>query len=149
GDLVWDIGCGGGALAAEAAGFGAAVIAVDADAGACRRTEARARRHGVQVQVVAGRAPHVLERLPEPDVVRIGGGGVPVVTAVADRRPQRIVTHASTRDEAEAVGAALAAGGYEVECALLQSVELDTADWTESERTVVFLLCGRHPDAAS
>ncbi|MFE7379906.1 precorrin-6y C5,15-methyltransferase (decarboxylating) subunit CbiE [Streptomyces zhihengii] len=149
GDLVWDIGCGGGALAAEAAGFGAAVIAVDADADACRRTEARARRHGVQVQVVAGRAPHVLERLPEPDVVRIGGGGVPVVTAVADRRPQRIVTHASTRDEAEAVGAALAAGGYEVECALLQSVELDTADWTESERTVVFLLCGRHPDAAS
>ncbi|QNP62375.1 precorrin-6y C5,15-methyltransferase (decarboxylating) subunit CbiE [Streptomyces genisteinicus] len=149
GDLVWDIGCGGGALATEAAGFGAAVIAVDSDAAACRLTDARARRLGVQVQVVEGRAPHVLERLPEPDVVRIGGGGVPVVTAVADRRPQRIVTHASTRDEAEAVGAALAAGGYDVECALLQSVALDTSDWTESERTVVFLLCGRHPDATA
>ncbi|MFP1628276.1 precorrin-6y C5,15-methyltransferase (decarboxylating) subunit CbiE [Streptomyces sp. 5K101] len=146
GDLVWDIGSGGGALAAEAARFGAAVIAVDADPDACRRSVTEARRLGVQLQVVQGRAPHVLERLPEPDVVRIGGGGVPVVTAVADRRPQRIVTHASTRDEAEAIGAALAAGGYDVECALLQAVELDTADWTERERTVVFLLCGRHPE---
>ncbi|GGT50242.1 precorrin-6y C5,15-methyltransferase (decarboxylating) subunit CbiE [Streptomyces kurssanovii] len=146
GDLVWDIGSGSGALAAEAGRFGAAVIAVDDDPEACRRTEAAARRLGVQLQVVHGRAPHALERLPEPDVVRIGGGGVPVVTAVADRRPQRIVTHASTRDEAEAIGAALAAGGYSVECALLQSVELDTSDWSERERCVVFLLCGRQPE---
>ncbi|MFD4138346.1 MULTISPECIES: precorrin-6y C5,15-methyltransferase (decarboxylating) subunit CbiE [unclassified Streptomyces] len=146
GDLVWDIGSGGGALAADAARFGAAVIAVDNDPDACTRTEAAGRRLGVQLQVVHGRAPHVLERLPEPDVVRIGGGGVPVVTAVADRRPERIVTHASTRDEAEAIGAALVAGGYTVECALLQSVELDTAAWSERERSVVFLLCGRQSD---
>jgi precorrin-6B C5,15-methyltransferase / cobalt-precorrin-6B C5,C15-methyltransferase len=148
GDLVWDIGSGSGALAAEAARFGAAVIAVDAEPAACARTDATARHSGVQLQVVQGRAPHVLERLPEPDVVRIGGGGVPVVTACADRRPQRIVTHASTRDEAEAIGAALAAGGYAVECALLQSVELDTADWAERERSVVFLLSGRRLDRA-
>ncbi|MER5464441.1 precorrin-6y C5,15-methyltransferase (decarboxylating) subunit CbiE [Streptomyces sp. NPDC002668] len=148
GDLVWDIGSAGGALAAEAARFGAAVIAVDADPAACDRTAATARRSGVQLQIVHGRAPHVLERLPEPDVVRIGGGGVPVVTACADRRPQRIVTHASTRDEAEAIGAALAAGGYVVECALLQSVEMDTAAWAERERSVVFLLSGRQPDRA-
>ncbi|NUK00720.1 precorrin-6y C5,15-methyltransferase (decarboxylating) subunit CbiE [Streptomyces lunaelactis] len=148
GDLVWDIGSGSGALAAEAARFGAAVIAVDADPGACGRTDATARRSGVQLQVVQGRAPHVLERLPEPDVVRIGGGGVPVVTACADRRPERIVTHASTRDEAEAIGAALAAGGYAVECALLQSVEMDTAAWAERERSVVFLLSGRRLDRA-
>lgn len=142
GDLVWDIGCGGGELAADAARFGAAVIAVDDDPAACIRTDAVARRHGVQLQTVRGRAPHVLERLPEPDVVRIGGGGVPVVTACADRRPERIVTHASTRDQAEAVGAALADGGYAVECALLQSVELDPADWSERERSVVFLISG-------
>ncbi|MET9437937.1 precorrin-6y C5,15-methyltransferase (decarboxylating) subunit CbiE [Streptomyces sp. NPDC006551] len=148
GDLVWDIGCGGGALSVEAARFGAAVIAVDADSTACARTEAAARRSGVQLHVVPGRAPHVLERLPEPDVVRIGGGGVPVVTACTDRRPERIVTHASTRDEAEALGAALADGGYTVECALLQSVGLDPGDWTERERSVVFLLSGRRIDRA-
>ncbi|MBD0740740.1 precorrin-6y C5,15-methyltransferase (decarboxylating) subunit CbiE [Streptomyces sp. CBMA152] len=143
GDLVWDIGCGSGALAAEAARFGAAVIAVDADKAACARTEALARRFRVQLHVVAGRAPHVLESLPEPDVVRVGGGGAAVVSACADRRPERIVAHAATRDEAEAIGAALAEGGYEVECALLQSVELDTSVWSERERSVAFLLSGR------
>lgn len=142
GDLVWDIGTGVGAAAVEAARFGAAVIAVDTDADACGRTAALARRHGVQLQVVHGRAPQILEDLPEPDVIRVGGGGAEVVTACAARRPERIVTHAATRDEAESLGRALADGGYDVECALLQSVDLDTSAWVERERSVVFLLSG-------
>ncbi|KUJ66624.1 methyltransferase [Streptomyces albus subsp. albus] len=145
GDLVWDIGAGSGAAAVETAGFGAAVIAVDRDPDACGRTAALARRFGVQLQTVHGTAPQVLEDLPEPDVVRIGGGGAEVVAACAARRPERIVTHAATRDAAEAVGAALADAGYGVECVLLQSVELDTRGWTERERSVRFLLCGHRP----
>ncbi|MFF0278180.1 MULTISPECIES: precorrin-6y C5,15-methyltransferase (decarboxylating) subunit CbiE [unclassified Streptomyces] len=147
GDLVWDIGCAGGAFAVEAARFGAAVIAVDVDATACARTEQAARRHGVRLQTVRGRAPHVLETLPEPDVVRIAAGGAALVTACTDRRPERIVAHASTRDEAEAIGAALADGGYTVESLLLQTVGLDPHDWSERERSVVFLLSGRRTDA--
>ncbi|MCX4979761.1 precorrin-6y C5,15-methyltransferase (decarboxylating) subunit CbiE [Streptomyces sp. NBC_00572] len=146
GDLVWDIGCAGGAFSVEAARFGAAVIAVDTDPAACARTEQAARRHGVPLQTVPGRAPHVLENLPEPDVVRIAAGGVPVVTACTDRRPERIVAHASTRDEAEAIGTALADGGYTVETLLLQTVGLDPDDWSERERSVVFLLSGRRSD---
>ncbi|MBZ6230636.1 precorrin-6y C5,15-methyltransferase (decarboxylating) subunit CbiE [Streptomyces olivaceus] len=148
GDLVWDIGCGGGAFAAEAARAGAAVIAVDRDRDACARTEAAARHFGVQVQTVHGTAPHALENLPEPDVVRVGGGGAAVVSAVADRRPQRIVAHAATRDAAELVGRDLTEHGYRVECALLQSVGLDTRAWTETERSVAFLLSGVLPDRA-
>ncbi|GLF96332.1 precorrin-6y C5,15-methyltransferase (decarboxylating) subunit CbiE [Streptomyces yaizuensis] len=148
GDLVWDIGSGGGAFATDAARFGAAVIAVDADHAACVRADTAARRAGLQLHVIHGRAPQVLERLPEPDVVRIGGGGAPVVAACADRRPERIVAHASTRDDAEAIGAALSAGGYSVECALLQSVALDPVGWAERERSVVFLLSGTRPDRA-
>lgn len=148
GDLVWDIGCGSGAFATEAARSGAAVIAVDRSPGSCARTEHAARRFGVQMQIVHGSAPHILEDLPEPDVVRIGGGGAAVVSAVADRRPQRIVTHAATRDAAELVGRALTEHGYDVECALIQSVELDTRAWTEKERSVAFLLSGRLPDRA-
>ncbi|MFE7973469.1 precorrin-6y C5,15-methyltransferase (decarboxylating) subunit CbiE [Streptomyces shenzhenensis] len=142
GDLVWDIGCGSGAFATEAARAGAAVIAVDQDPGACARTEHAARAFGVQLQIVHGTAPHILENLPEPDVVRVGGGGAAVVSAVADRRPQRIVTHAATRDTAELVGRDLTEHGYRVECALMQSVELDTRAWTETERSVAFLLTG-------
>ncbi|UGY90429.1 precorrin-6y C5,15-methyltransferase (decarboxylating) subunit CbiE [Streptomyces gobiensis] len=151
GDLVWDIGAGSGATAVAAARFGAAVIAVDRNADACARTTAAARRFGAQLQVVHGGAPQVLENLPEPDVVRIGGGGLRTVAACADRRPECIVTHATTRDEAEGIGRVLADGGYTVECALLQSVELNTeytgqtghtAQWTERERSVVFLLSG-------
>ncbi|GAA1039361.1 precorrin-6y C5,15-methyltransferase (decarboxylating) subunit CbiE [Streptomyces murinus] len=142
GDLVWDIGCGSGAFAVEAARAGAAVIAVDRDPAACARTDGAARRYGVQLQVVHGGAPHVLEDLPEPDVVRVGGGGAAVVSAVADRRPQRIVAHAATRDAAELVGRDLTEHGYRVECALLQSVELDTRAWRETERNVAFLLSG-------
>jgi precorrin-6Y C5,15-methyltransferase (decarboxylating) len=148
GDLVWDIGCGSGAFATEAARAGAAVLAVDRDLAACVRAESAARRHGVQLQVVHGTAPHVLEDLPEPDVVRVGGGSTAVVSAVADRRPQRIVTHAATRDDAELVGRELTEHGYRVECALLQSVELDTRAWTETERSVAFLLSGVLPDRA-
>ncbi|MEV1082956.1 precorrin-6y C5,15-methyltransferase (decarboxylating) subunit CbiE [Streptomyces sp. NPDC050211] len=146
GDLVWDIGCGSGAFAVESARAGAAVIAVDSAPEACARTESAARHHGVQLQVVHGSAPHVLENLPEPDVVRVGGGGAAVVSAVADRRPQRIVTHAATRDAAELVGRDLTEHGYRVECALLQSVELDTRAWTERERSVAFLLSGVLPE---
>ncbi|KOG43236.1 precorrin-6y C5,15-methyltransferase (decarboxylating) subunit CbiE [Streptomyces resistomycificus] len=146
GDLVWDIGCGSGAFATEAARAGAAVIAVDRELEACARTEAAARGLGAQVQIVRGAAPHILENLPEPDVVRVGGGGAAVVSAVADRRPQRIVTHAATRDAAELVGRDLTEHGYQVECALVQSVELDTRAWTETERSVAFLLSGLLPD---
>ncbi|MFJ2751715.1 MULTISPECIES: precorrin-6y C5,15-methyltransferase (decarboxylating) subunit CbiE [unclassified Streptomyces] len=145
GDLVWDIGAGSGGVAVDAAALGAAVIAVDTDPAACDRVTAAARTRGVQVQVVAGHAPHVLENLPEPDVVRVGGGGAPVVAAVAERRPERIVSHASTRDEAEAIGRALTEHGYAVEAALLQSVALDPRTWAEQDRSVVFLLAAERP----
>ncbi|WP_369034281.1 precorrin-6y C5,15-methyltransferase (decarboxylating) subunit CbiE [Streptomyces adonidis] len=148
GDLVWDIGCGSGAFATDAARSGAAVIAVDRNVEACARTDSAARRFGVQLQIVRGQAPYILENLPEPDVVRVGGGGAAVVSAVADRRPQRIVTHAATRDAAELIGRDLTEHGYDVECALLQSVELDTRAWTEKERSVAFLLSGVLPDRA-
>ncbi|MDX2645491.1 precorrin-6y C5,15-methyltransferase (decarboxylating) subunit CbiE [Streptomyces sp. PA03-1a] len=141
GDLLWDIGAGGGAVAVEAARFGAAVIAVEADAEACGRIEDTARDFGVQVRVVHGLAPHVLEDLPEPDIVRIGGGGPEVVAACVARRPERIAASAANRDEAEAVSRALDEGGYAVERTLLQAVELDD-EWSERERTVVFALLG-------
>ncbi|MGP3969151.1 precorrin-6y C5,15-methyltransferase (decarboxylating) subunit CbiE [Streptomyces sp. 6N223] len=142
GELMWDIGMGDGLAAVEAARLGSAVIALDRDAAACARAEEAARRLGVQLHVVHGIAPQALARLPEPDVVRVGGGGPRTLAACADRRPQRLVTHALTRDQAEAAGRVLSGAGYEVRCTLLQSVELETRDWTERGRSVAFLLVG-------
>ncbi|MDB1088963.1 precorrin-6y C5,15-methyltransferase (decarboxylating) subunit CbiE [Streptomyces sp. ACA25] len=142
GDLLWDVGSGDGSAALEAAALGSAVIAVDRTPAACLRVTDAARRLGLQLQVVQGVAPQVLADLPEPDVIRVGAGGTRVLTACADRRPQRIVTHAVTRDEAESAGRILSGMGYRVECTLLQSVELDPHDWSENSRTVAFLLSG-------
>jgi precorrin-6B C5,15-methyltransferase / cobalt-precorrin-6B C5,C15-methyltransferase len=148
GDLVWDVGAGGGEFAVEAARLGAAVIAVERDADACALVTANARRFGVQAQVVHGTAPQALEDLPEPDVVRIAGGGPEVVAACVARRPERVTVSATTRDEAEAVDRELAAGGYRVERCLVQSVELDQV-WEERERAAVFLLTGTLRGASS
>ncbi|MDX6355441.1 MAG: precorrin-6B C5,15-methyltransferase / cobalt-precorrin-6B C5,C15-methyltransferase [Streptomyces sp.] len=139
GDLVWDIGSADGAVAVEAARFGAAVIAVDRDSDACDWISATARREGVQLHVVHGTAPQALEDLPEPDAVRIGHADAEVAAACAARRPERIVTTADTRDTAEAVSRALQEGGYDVHRTLLQSVELDS-EWAELERSVTFAL---------
>ncbi|GGO82602.1 precorrin-6y C5,15-methyltransferase (decarboxylating) subunit CbiE [Wenjunlia tyrosinilytica] len=141
GDLVWDVGAGSGAVAVEAAGFGAAVIAVDGSALACERIEANARRHSVQVQVVHGQAPAALEDLPEPDVVRVGAGGARVVAACASRKPERIVTLVATRAQAQEVREALESAGYAVETELLRSARLlptgDQGVWADA-----FAVCG-------
>jgi precorrin-6Y C5,15-methyltransferase (decarboxylating) len=141
GDLVWDVGAADGALAVEAARFGAAVIAVDRDAQACDWISATARRAGVQIQVVHGTAPQALEDLPEPDVVRIGCPDPAVVAACAARRPERIVAAAGTREAAEAVDRALAEGGYTVERMLLNSAVLD-GGWTGQGGAGSYLLSG-------
>src|SRR5207247_6263706 len=75
GDLVWDVGAGSGSVAVECARLGAAVIAVDAEQAARELVAANAARHGVAVTVVAGTAPGVLEGLPDPDAVFVGGSG--------------------------------------------------------------------------
>ncbi|GAB2585907.1 precorrin-6y C5,15-methyltransferase (decarboxylating) subunit CbiE [Streptomyces capparidis] len=124
GDLLWDVGAGSGAVAVESARFGAAVIAVERDEAACGRIDGNARRHGVQVQVVHGRAPQALEDLPEPDVVRVGAGGAPVVAACASRRPERIVALAATQEEAAGLRGVLESAGYVVETELLQSARV-------------------------
>jgi precorrin-6Y C5,15-methyltransferase (decarboxylating) CbiT subunit len=91
GVLVWDVGAGSGSVAVECARLGAAVIAVDRDPAQCARVATNADRHQVGIRVVSGAAPQVLDGLPDPDAVFVGGGGTDVVRAVAARRPARIV----------------------------------------------------------
>ncbi|MQS11448.1 precorrin-6y C5,15-methyltransferase (decarboxylating) subunit CbiE [Streptomyces kaniharaensis] len=128
GDLVWSVGAGSGALAVEAARFGAAVVAVEASRSACARLAVNARRYGVEVEVVHGRGPEVLGGLPEPDAAVVELGGPDVVRAVLARRPERFVAVPRTFAEAEEVRRAITEAGYRADGALLQATALRAAD---------------------
>jgi precorrin-6Y C5,15-methyltransferase (decarboxylating) len=120
GDLVWDVGAGSGSVAVECARLGAAVVAVERDDP--HHLEANAQAFGVDVQIVHGAAPAALEGLPAPDAVFVGGGGLDVVRAVAERRPQRLVIALATVERVAPVLDAL--HDWAPEAVLLESSRL-------------------------
>ncbi|MGW7580072.1 precorrin-6y C5,15-methyltransferase (decarboxylating) subunit CbiE [Kitasatospora sp. NPDC054768] len=124
GDLVWSVGAGSGALAVEAARFGAAVVAVEDSRSACARLTVNARRYGVEVETVYGSGPEVLGGLPEPDAAVVESGGLDVVRAVLARRPERFVALPRTLAEAQEVHRAIAGAGYRADGSLLQATPL-------------------------
>jgi precorrin-6Y C5,15-methyltransferase (decarboxylating) len=76
--VVWDIGAGSGSVAIEAAQLAhqGAVFAVEPEPGDVALIQANAEAFGVpNVRTVAGRAPDVLDGLPDPDAVFVGGTG--------------------------------------------------------------------------
>ncbi|WP_088312575.1 precorrin-6y C5,15-methyltransferase (decarboxylating) subunit CbiE [Kineosporia sp. R_H_3] len=116
GRLVWDLGAGSGSVGIECALLGAAVVAVEKDAAGCDLVRDNASRHGVDVRVVTGTAPQVLATLPDPDAVFVGGGGLEVVTAVAQRPaqvgPARIVVALAAVDRVGPVVEILRRNGF-------------------------------------
>ena len=115
GTLVWDVGAGSGSVAVECARLGAAVVAVERRADDAARITANARRHGVDVRVVAGEAPDALAGLPEPDAVFVGGGGPEVVAAVAGLAPARVVVALAALDRVAPTRTALCDAGHRVD----------------------------------
>ncbi|MET8908130.1 precorrin-6y C5,15-methyltransferase (decarboxylating) subunit CbiE [Micromonospora sp. NPDC004551] len=122
GRLVWDVGAGSGSVGIECALLGAAVLAVERDPDAPIR--ANAARHGVDVRVVTGAAPAALAGLPDPDAVFVGGGGLDVLAAVADRRPPRVVVTLAALDRVGPAVHLLRAAGYAVDGCQLTAARL-------------------------
>ncbi|MEV4727675.1 precorrin-6y C5,15-methyltransferase (decarboxylating) subunit CbiE [Micromonospora humida] len=122
GRLVWDVGAGSGSVGIECALLGAAVIAVERDPTA--PVAGNAARHGVDVRVVTGAAPAVLAGLPDPDAVFVGGGGTDVLSAVADRRPDRVVVTLAALDRVAPAVHLLRAAGYTVTGSQLAAARL-------------------------
>jgi precorrin-6Y C5,15-methyltransferase (decarboxylating) len=120
GELVWDVGAGSGSVAVECARLGAAVVAVERDD--VTHLEANLKAFDVDVQVVHGTAPDALSDLPDPDGVFVGGGGIDVVRAVVERRPERIVVALATIERVGPVLDALSA--YTTDAVLLESARL-------------------------
>ena len=127
GDLVWDIGAGSGSVAVECARLGAAVIAVERDPAARDLVVANAKRHRVTVAVVAGTAPGVLEALPDPDVVFVGGSGgdlESMLKLVAGRARRAVVVALAGMERVVPAGRVLAGGGLAVDTVLVQTARL-------------------------
>jgi precorrin-6Y C5,15-methyltransferase (decarboxylating) len=103
GELLWDIGCGSGSIAAEWLLCDAAnrAIGIEARAHRAARAARNALAFGVpKLRIVHGEAPAALADLPTPDAVFIGGGaqdaGVVDAAWAALRPGGRIVVNAVT-----------------------------------------------------
>ncbi|MFE9094936.1 precorrin-6y C5,15-methyltransferase (decarboxylating) subunit CbiE [Streptomyces sp. NPDC007264] len=155
GELVWDVGAGSGSVAVECARLGAAVTAVEKTHDGVRRIRANAAAHGVDVRVVHGAAPAVLDSLADPDAVFVGGGGreLPaIVTACARRARRAVVVAMAALDRVPAAREALVGAGFSCDGVLLQSSRLAPlpGDVTRLAATnPVFLLWGMRPAAPS
>ena len=122
GDLVWDLGSGSGSVGIECARRGAAVLAVERDTESCERIRRNGARHGeTGLYICAGDAAVLATRLPDPDAVFLGGGGLDVLHAVLDRRPPRLVATFASLERAAAVLPRLASHGYAAEGVLNQA----------------------------
>jgi precorrin-6Y C5,15-methyltransferase (decarboxylating) len=84
--IVWDIGAGSGSVAIEAAQLAqqGMVYAIEPEAGDLALIQANAEAFGVpNVRAIAGRAPEVLDSLPDPDAIFVGGTGRQVVSVLS------------------------------------------------------------------
>jgi precorrin-6Y C5,15-methyltransferase (decarboxylating) len=112
---VWDVGAGSGSVAIEAALLApeGRVFAIEVDPEGVQICRDNVRTHKVDnVEVVAGRAPEALEKLPDPDAVFVGGskGSMEEIISLALQRLKpggRIVVNAITLENAAEAYAAL------------------------------------------
>lgn len=88
-DICWDVGAGTGSVSVELALQARAVWAVERDSATCALIRANREKFGAwKLRTVEGTAPQVLEDLPAPDVVFVGGSGgkLPEILAAAGRK---------------------------------------------------------------
>jgi precorrin-6B C5,15-methyltransferase / cobalt-precorrin-6B C5,C15-methyltransferase len=145
GRLVWDLGAGSGSVGVECARLGAAVVAVERDPAQCARLVANASAHRVDVRLIEGEAPAVLDGLPEPDAVFVGGGGPDVVRAAAKVSP-RVVVALAALDRLAPCRAALREAGHlvdGVQLAASRFAELPDGSVRLAATNPVLLLWGR------
>jgi precorrin-6Y C5,15-methyltransferase (decarboxylating) len=118
------VGAGSGSVAVECARFGAAVIAVERDPAACATIRSNTTRHAVELALIETAAPQCLADLPDPDAVYVGGGGLDVLRACAQRRPARLVAGFAALERVGPALEALRHNGYQAEGSQLQANRL-------------------------
>ncbi len=120
GELLWDVGAGAGSVAIEWSRShpSCRALAVERDPDRVKRIHGNARALGVPgLQVVLGSAPLVLDSLPTPDAIFVGGGATAATLErswSALRPGGRLVVHAVTLETEMVVTAAWQTHGGEL-----------------------------------
>lgn len=75
GDTLLDVGAGTGSISVEAAVQGARVIAIEDNGEAVNLIYENAKKFNAEIQVINGKAPEAIERIPDYNKCFIGGSG--------------------------------------------------------------------------
>ena len=127
--IVWDVGAGSGSVALEAAliASDAKVYAVERDPKCVGMLHDNVARLGpANVVVVAGEAPDILDTLPAPDCVFVGGGGkrlADILERAAARLNAggRIVVNLASIERVGRAQTCLNSLGYDVELTMISA----------------------------
>jgi len=147
--VLWDLGAGSGSVAVEAAlaAPGLRVVAVERDPAAAASVVANAAALGAVVEVVEGAAPEVLDGLPRPDRVFVGGGGLDVLDAALDAAAPRARVVATYAAADRALAARERLGGL-VQVSVDRAVDLPGGGVRFEADNPVFVAWGAAPDPA-
>lgn len=127
GQIIWDLGCGSGSVAVEAASSGAAVFACDHDDAQVARTRQNAQRHGVYVSATHAKASDAVTqwmRIGVADAAFIGGGGEDALEAVLTAQVDRVVLALAAIDRVIPIIERLEGLGYQVQATQLMANRL-------------------------
>ena len=153
--VFWDIGAGSGSVSIEAARLSDELQVFAIEKNAEQLDHIRHNREtfrSLNIEVIAGRAPEILARLPDPDRIFVGGSGgnLAQVLAVAGRRLKaggRVVVNAVLARTGEEAPALLSSQGLAVEVSRI-SVERQHYPAPEISRfNPISLIVGRKTHA--
>jgi precorrin-6Y C5,15-methyltransferase (decarboxylating) len=83
--VLWDVGAGSGSVSAECAALSPGLRVYAIERQPANITRIRNNLAGTSALIVRGQAPAVLDELPDPDRVFVGGGGIETLDACLKR----------------------------------------------------------------
>ena len=141
--IFWDVGAGSGSVSIEAARLcpGLAVYAIEKNGDELAHIKNNIRHHkAYNVRVASGRAPDVLNDLPDPDRVFVGGSGgelASIIRVAAERLSDegKIVVNGVIEKTRQDAPALMAEMGLVVE---MSEVRVTRRSYPEQEEETVF-----------
>ena len=149
-DICWDVGAGTGSVSVELAALSRRVYAVEQNGEACSLIrQNRDKFHSWNLTLIEGRAPAVLESLPAPDAVFIGGSGgelSAIIASALSKNPRvRLCVSAIALETLQAAVSAMTARGIETDVTQIAVSRTRGELHLLTANNPVFLIAGNCP----